>query len=151
MKLLKTIMCVAALTFFTGSAFAQNVIGSVDTAWALGGDHRIDIERVHDPVLPVTCYISHPITGGIAGRLGLAKDHSLFSITCVKDDDTSHDLTKITNNEQIISKRYSWFSKQLILNRFVDLESKNVVYMVTAQNEFIDGSPFSSTSVVQFH
>ena len=83
------------------------------------------------------------------GSLGLAKNHSLFSLSCVQKKGVEiPDLSSIPNGEAVITERTSWFSKQLIMNRFVDAENHNVVYMVTAQNEIIDGSPFSSVSTV---
>lgn len=141
----------AALSVFPISSKAEDLIGSVDTSWALGGDHKINMERVYDPDIPVVCYISHPITGGIMGRIGLAKNHSLFSISCMKtkQEPIIWSAEKIAPTN-IMSQRTSWFSNQLILTRFADPENDNVIYMVTAQGELIDGSPFSSISVVNF-
>lgn len=141
----------AALAVFPISSKAEDVIGSVDTAWALGGNHKINMERVYDPDYPVVCYISHPITGGFLGKIGLAKIHSLFSISCVKTKQEpiiwgAEKLDPIN----IMTQRTSWFNNQLILTRFVDPTNDNIIYMVTAQGPLIDGSPFSSISVVNF-
>lgn len=147
-KIALALIAISGLSVMS-SAHAEDVIGSVKVSWALVADHRIDIERVSDPRLPVICYMSHPITGGIMGSLGLAKNHSLFSLSCVQKKGVAiPDLSSIPNGEAVITERTSWFSKQLIMNRFVDAENHNVVYMVTAQNEIIDGSPFSSVSTV---
>jgi catabolite regulation protein CreA len=155
MLVLRSIMfsgfAIFAIFLMSVGASAQTVIGSMNTAWAIGGDHRIDIERIDDPKLPVSCYISHPITGGIKGFFGLAKNHSLFSISCVSKPGANVNLSSIPNGENILSQRTSFFSKLLTVNRFVDVENNTVVYMVTAQNEIIDGSPFSSTSAILFH
>lgn len=151
-KIAKVAIMTLGLAFASTAAHAQNVIGSVDTAWALGGNHRVDMEKVPDPALPVTCYISHPITGGFMGKMGLARNHSLFSISCLKNPNmTPVDLSKIPQSENLMSQRTSWFSNMLVLSRFVDKENDNVVYMVTAQGELIDGSPFSSVSAVSMH
>lgn len=155
MRILRSVMvfgfAICAISLMSVGASAQTVIGSVKTAWAIGGDHHIDIERIDDPKLPVSCYISHPITGGISGYFGVAKNHSLFSISCVAKPGENVNLSSIPNGESILSQRTSFFSKLMMVNRFVDVENKTVIYMVTAQNEMIDGSPFSSTSAVSFH
>lgn len=149
-SMLVSCFALGCICFTPMKASAQTVVGSINTAWAFGGDHRIDIERIDDPKLPVKCYISHPITGGVKGFFGVAKNHSLFSMSCVAKPDVNVNLATIPNGESILSQRTSFFSKIMMVNRFVDVENKTVIYMVTAQNELIDGSPFSSTSAVSF-
>lgn len=69
--------------FASASAYAESV-GCVTTTWKLiGANHKVCLEAFDDPRVPgVTCRVSHARTGGRAGTLGLAHDHSQFSLAC---------------------------------------------------------------------
>lgn len=81
--MLKQIGTGALLVFFCMNSTLAEEVGSVNTEWKLMGSHKIVVEAYDDSkVEGVTCYVSKPERGGIAGAVGVAEEVSDVSISC---------------------------------------------------------------------
>lgn len=145
---MKTLFVASLLAMAVG-AHAQ-VIGSVTSAWnALGANHKIEVSAFDDPkVQGSTCFLSKPVTGGIAGSLGIAEDKSDVSIAC-RAVGPLKVVAQFAPGEQVFTESRSPLFKKLRVVRFWDAQRQVFVYLAYS-DKLIDGSPKSSISVVPF-
>lgn len=130
--------------------FAQDVIGSVDTAWKLlGPDHKIEVIAFDDPkVENSVCFLSRPKTGGIGGALGMAEDKSDVGIAC-RAIGPLRIKTQFNSGELAFDESRSPLFKKLRVVRMWDQKRQVIVYLAYS-DKLIDGSPKNSISVVPF-
>jgi len=131
--------------------FAETVqIGSVDTAWGVGKNHKVIVERFDDPKVDnVSCYISRAIAGGVLGAVGLASDPAKMSIACratgmVK---INGNIDKTQKGELVFSERASALFKTIRVTRFYDQTKDSLVYLIWS-TKLIDGSPFNNVTAI---
>lgn len=144
-------VCAAVLTIIALTAPAKSEeIGSVDTAFALFGNHRVVIEVFDDPKVPgVSCFLSRPVAGGISGGLGIAEEKSDASIACRQTGpiDPTALYGSAAEGENVFEVSTSPLFKTLNVARFFDEERNTIVYL-TYSTYLIDGSPKNSVSAV---
>lgn len=122
-------------------------IGSVKTEWKLMGSHKLIVDAYDDPkVEGITCYLSKPERGGIAGVVGVAEEASDVSIACRQ---IGAILFKegIPRQEDVYNERRSIIFKTLHVVRIVDSHRNSLVYL-TYTDKLINGSPKNSVTVV---
>ena len=147
--MLRSILCLLALTT---PALAQEArrIGEVSTTFRLlGPNDRIVVDRYDDPKVDgVSCYMSHAATGGISGALGVATDPSRFSIAC-RATGKVMPRGDLPANEIVFGVRQSFFFKQLRVSRLFDADKRVLVYLVWSTKALsTGGSPYNSISAV---
>lgn len=130
---------------------SDRTIGEVVTVRKLfGANHSIKITGFEDPKVDgVTCFLSRPISGGIAGSLGLAEDKSDASVACRQTGPITF-LEAIENDEdgeEVFNESRSVWFKELHVSRFFDQASNSLVYL-TWSDKLIDGSPKNAISAV---
>ena len=136
-----------AATVIGGTASAE-VIGSVDTAWGLFGNHKVNIERFDDPkVKNASCYVSYAETGGLGGAIGLAEDPSRFSIACRATGPIEIVSSVGDEFEEVFTRSTSILFKEMRVSRMLDTEKNVLVYLVWS-TKLIDGSPFNSVTAI---
>lgn len=144
-------LIVAALAAVSGSAAAQERIGSVDTSWRLmGSNDQVTIDRYDDPkVENSACYVSRAVTGGAMASIGLGEDPSRFSIACraIGPVKIVGEIDRSQSGEVVFNENTSPFFKEMRISRFYDAKKNVIVYLVWS-TKLIDGSPFNSISVV---
>lgn len=139
-----------ACSLLAACAAQAQVLGSVTTEWnALGANHKIEVSVFDDPkVQGSACFLSKPITGGIAGSIGLAEDKSDVSIAC-RAVGPLKIIAQFTPGEQVFTESRSPMFKKLRVVRFWDAQRQVIVYLAYS-DKLIDGSPKNSISVVPF-
>ena len=145
---IKHIIVTALFALGFSQSFANEQIGSVDTAFKLiGANHKILVEVFDDPkVQGISCYVSRAKTGGITGSLGFAEDKSEASIACRQVGEISFkDLIK--KQEEVFSESMSILFKKLKVIRMIDTK-RNVLIYLTTSDKLIDGSPQNSITAV---
>ena len=150
--LLASILAAAALAWpGIGAAAAQERIGAVSTTFRIiGPNDKVVVDRYDDPkVENAACYVSRAETGGISGAVGLAEDPSRFSIACraVGPLKIIGEIDESKDGETVFSARTSAIFKSMQVTRFYDKTKNVLVYLVTS-TKVVEGSPFTSISVV---
>lgn len=147
----KVLMLSSLLCSFVGAAFASpKEITSVETAFAFFQNHKIVVERYDDPnINNVSCYISRAVSGGLSGAIGFGEDPSRFSIACraVGPFDAEYEKNFLKKDVVVFDAKTSPFFKSMNVTRSYD-EGKNVLIYLVWSTGLVDGSPFSSISVV---
>ncbi|MEK7321823.1 MAG: CreA family protein [Pseudomonadota bacterium] len=139
-------LLVALPAFFINAATAQE-IGSVNTEWKLMGSHQLVVEAYDDPqVEGVTCYVSKPERGGVAGAVGVAEEVSDVSIAC-RQVGPIRFKEALPMQEDVFTERRSLIFKTLHLVRMVDT-ARNVLVYLTYTDKIIKGSPKNSVTAV---
>ena len=124
------IATVAALPFSVANAQEAD-IASVDTGWAIfSRPDQIHLRRFDDPSVPVTCYITRAVGGGVMPQSWMI-GHADFAINCVQKRDTHIDVSKLPKQETLFSGNDHWFQRFMNITRVVDQDRKTIVYMST--------------------
>jgi CreA protein len=141
MKALLLLLALLALP-----ATAQE-LGSVNTEWKLFGSHQLVVEAHDDPrVEGVTCYVSKPKRGGLAGAVGVAEEVSDVSIAC-RQVGPIRFKEPLPLQEDALSERRSLIFKTLHVVRMVDVARNALVYL-TYTDKIIHGSAKNSVTAV---
>lgn len=148
-SLLSFVMAGAVTSVSAACAQSATTLGGVNTSFHLFGSHDVQVSSFTDPDLPVTCYLSRAQTGGIKGAVGIAKNPTRFSLSCVKSGGVPTDITKLPKQQNITKLRNSFLFTNLVITRMIDQEHSAVVYLVTSQG-LIDGSPANAISAVSW-
>lgn len=152
MKINRTLKLFAlcALALMPRVAAGQE-IGEVDTVFnMIGPNHKIKVEAFSDPSMKgVKCFLSRPITGGLAGAVGIAEDKSDVSISCRQTGpiEITKKIVGGKKGEEVFNESRSFLFKTLHVQRFYDPETTSFIYL-TYSDRLIDGSPKNSVSVV---
>ncbi len=142
----KLAMLISLSALLPGVAAAQE-IGSVNTEWKLMGSHQLVVEAYDDPKVDgVTCYVSKPERGGIAGAVGVAEELSDVSIAC-RQVGPLRFKEALPMQEDAFTERRSLIFKTLHVVRMVDT-ARNVLVYLTYTDKIIHGSPKNSVTAV---
>lgn len=148
-RALKT-FTLCALALLPRVALGQE-IGEVSTVFnMIGPDHKIKVEAFSDPSIKgIKCFLSRPITGGLAGAVGIAEDKSDVSISCrqVGPIEVTKKIVGGKKGEEVFNESRSFLFKTLHVQRFYDADTTSFVYL-TYSDKLIEGSPKNSVSVV---
>ena len=126
---------------------AGTEIGSVNTAFKLGGSDRISVESVEDPdVANVVCTLSRARVGGTHGNLGIAEDKSDAHVSCALLGPVKF-RASLAQQEDIVTEKLNTTTKTLHLTRIVDREHNTLSYLVYS-DRITDGSPKHDVSLV---
>jgi CreA protein len=113
----------------------------------LSPNDKLATYAVDDPeVEGVACHFTVPEKGGFKGWLGLAEEVSDISLAC-RQIAPIRFKDKMTQGEDMFSKRRSLFFKKMQIVRGCDAKRNVLVYMVYS-DKLIEGSPKNSTSSV---
>lgn len=138
---------IVAVSLFATAAHAE-IVGSVDTAWQLFGNHQIVIERFDDPdVVNASCYVSYAKTGGLKGTLGLAEDPNRFSIACRATGPVALNKPVPDTMVEVFNRSTSILFKEMRVSRMLDTHRNVLVYLVWS-TQLVDGSPFNSVTAI---
>ncbi len=132
-------------------ALAQDAgkLGGVNTSFHILGSHDVEVSYFTDPQLPVICYLSRAQTGGLKGAVGIAKNPTRFSLSCVKTGSAAPDFATLPKQQNITKIRNSFVFTKLVITRMSDAEHNAVVYLVTSQG-LIDGSPANTIAAISW-
>lgn len=146
--MIRRFLILTALVCTTLTAQAAETIGTVDTAFQwLGPDHKIAVDVYDDPLVKgISCYVSHPVKGGITGALGLASETSDNSIACRQVGAITFS-GPIPKQDIIFKESTSILFKKMKVVRMVDAKRQTLVYLVYS-DKLIDGSPKNSVTAV---
>lgn len=144
-KLFAAFVCLFGLHL---NGFAQEEIGSVDTAFVLiGSNHKVVVEVFDDPLVAgAACYLSRAKTGGVMGTIGLAEDRSEMSIACRQTGVISF-KGPLPKQEEVFNQKISALFKHIRVLRMVD-SKRNVLVYLTISDKVIDGSPQNSVTAI---
>lgn len=132
---------------YSSAGTAADDIGSVNTEWKLTGSHKLVVEAFDDPkVEGVTCYVSKPERGGIAGAVGVAEEVSDVSIAC-RQVGPLRFKERLPAQEDAFNERRSLIFKTLHVVRMVDV-TRNVLVYLSYTDKLIHGSPKNSVTAV---
>lgn len=145
---MKHVIMMLLFGIITQFSFGAEQIGSVDTAFQLiGANHKVVVDVFDDSkVQGISCYVSHPVKGGITGTLGMATETSDASIACRQVGEIKINGT-LKNNEEVFSERTSILFKKQRVVRMLD-RKRNVLIYLTYSDKLIDGSPKNSVTAV---
>ncbi|MGV8898028.1 MAG: CreA family protein [Burkholderiaceae bacterium] len=142
----KTLLLLISSLVLSGTAQAQQ-IGSVNTEFKLMGSHKLVVEAYDDPkVEGVSCYVSKPERGGMAGMVGVAEEVSDVSIAC-RQVGPIRFKEALPRQEDAFSERRSLVFKTLHVVRMVDAARNTLVYL-TYSDKLITGSPKNAVTAV---
>lgn len=142
----KTLLLFTFATVLSGTAQAQQ-IGSVNTEFKLAGSHKLVVEAYDDPkVEGVSCYVSKPERGGMAGLFGVAEEVSDVSIAC-RQVGPIRFKEALPRQEDAFTERRSLVFKTLHVVRMVDAPRNTLVYL-TYSDKLIKGSPKNAVTAV---
>ena len=137
----------------------QSVIGSVSTGFNfIGPNHRIDIEKMSDPLIPeVSCFVSMARRGGISGMVRdatgvvVVEEKNEKSIDCQRTTSGTITLTDAAKISRVVGRENrSILFNNMEIKFFYDKETNSGVYLAYTDT-LIEGVPKSSMSVINFN
>ena len=135
------------LVLFNWSAYADQLQCVTTYKQMIGNDFKTCVERIEDPLIKnVVCYISHAITGGIGGSIGIGSDPSRFAISCNQIGSITLPINSL-NSDEIFKMNTSVLFKDIKVSRYYDKDSNVLIYLLYNINK-LNNSPHNSISTV---